>query len=346
VKILFDIVHPADVLFFYHPIIRLQELGHEIVIAARQKDVTHELLDDFELPYKSISKSSSGIIGLGLELLKRDCKMLALARRSKPDVMIGFGGVSISHVGKLLGIPSISFYDTETAPLQHMITLPFISEMYVPECYTGKIAKNRTYRFKGHKDFSYLHPDNFKPNESLAIEAGYQMGKANFFLRIVAWNANHDIGAKGWDESTLTRFVDFLSDKGVVHLSAEGDLPDHLKKYQYHGKVHHIHHLMAFCDAYIGESATMAGEAVLLGVPAICAADIKLGYTDELAQNGLLWNVRDVTYDNILDAFLDLLNTSKGGWGRNRQSYFTGKQNLAELVVRTALKYGPNNIKN
>jgi predicted glycosyltransferase len=256
--------------------------------------------------------------------------------------MIGFGGVSISHVGKLLGIPAISFYDTETAPLQHMITLPFITEMYVPECYTGKTAKNRTKRFKGHKDFSYLHPDNFKRNETLAIEAGYQVGKANFFLRIVAWNANHDIGAKGWDESTLTRFVDFLSDKGVVHLSAEGNLPDHLKKYQYHGKVHHIHHLMAFCDAYIGESATMAGEAVLLGVPAICAADIKLGYTDELKEKGLLWNVTDVTYESIVTAFEEIEAIPEESWGQNRKAYFKGKENLSNVVVKAALNLAPN----
>jgi predicted glycosyltransferase len=317
----------------------LQNTGHEIVIAARQKDVTHELLDAFELPYESISKSSSGIVGLGLELIKRDLKMLGLAKRTKPDVMIGFGGVSISHVGKLLGIPSISFYDTETAPLQHMITLPFISEMYVPECYTGKIAKNRTNRFKGHKDFSYLHPDNFKPNETLAIEAGYQAGKANFFLRVVAWNANHDIGAKGWDESTLTRFIDYLSLKGVVHLSSEGDLPDHLKKYQYQGKVHHIHHLMAFCDAYIGESATMAGEAVLLGVPAICAADIKLGYTDELAKLSLLKNVTEVNIGSLISALSDLTEISPQQWQNSINSYLHDKQNLAELIVDVALKY-------
>ncbi len=338
-KVLFDIVHPADVLFFYHPILTLKKSGHEIVIASRDKDITLELLNALSLNNECLSKASSGIIGLALELLSRDWNMLSFSRKVKPDVMIGFGGISISHVGKLLGIPSISFYDTETAPLQHLVTLPFITEMHVPDCYTGKTAKNRTFRFKGQKDFSYLHPENFVVDKMLAKEVGYISNKPNFFLRVVAWNANHDIGNSGWDLKTLRDFIGYLSTLGVVHVSSELPLPHDLKQYQYKGEVHHIHHLLACCDAYIGESATMAGEAILVGTPAICAANIKLGYTDELERQGLLWNVTDVNYSTLIGAFESLGKSVQLDWHTKRECYLEDKPNLSETVTQSILKY-------
>jgi predicted glycosyltransferase len=338
-KVLFDIVHPADVLFFYHSIQTLENSGHQVVIASRDKDITLELLQALSLDNQSLSKASSGIVGLAIELISRDWNMLKLAKQSKPDVMIGFGGISISHVGKLLGIPSISFYDTETAPLQHMVTLPFITEMHVPDCYTGKIAKNRTFRFKGQKDFSYLHPENFKVDKDLATDAGYVEGIPNFFLRVVAWNANHDIGNSGWDLDTLKAFIEHLSKKGKVHVSSELPLPNELKQHQYKGKVHHIHHLLACCDAYIGESATMAGEAILVGTPAICAANIKLGYTDELARQELLWNVTEVNFTSLVRAFESLSKSVELDWHTKQKTYLSDKPNLSNTVTQSILKY-------
>jgi len=38
---------------------------------------------------------------------------------------------------------------------------------------------------------------------------------------------------------------------------------------------------MAYCRAFIGESATMASEAAVLGVPAVYAAETGRSYTDE-----------------------------------------------------------------
>lgn len=119
-KILVDIVHPADALFFLNPIRRWQKLGHTVSVVSRgNKDVTTDLLDALGIEHQSISNAGGNLFTLGLELVRREMALLRVARRFKPDVMCGFGGVAISHIGKLLGIPSVSFYDTERAPLQH-----------------------------------------------------------------------------------------------------------------------------------------------------------------------------------------------------------------------------------
>lgn len=337
-KILIDIVHPADVLFFLHPLRRWQQMGHETIVASRRKDVTGELLDAFGIEHQVISAARTSLPGLGVELLRRDFAMLRLARRFRPDVMAGFGGVAISHVGKVLGIPSVSFYDTERAPLQHRLTLPFISHLYVPESYDGPVASDRTSRFAGTKDFSYLHPDNFVPNRATALAAGLAEKERNYFIRLVGWQSNHDVGHSGWSASTLESFVQYLCARGRVHISSELPLPPGLEQYRYRGQVEQIHHLLAYCNCYIGESATMSGEAVLLGVPAVYAACDRRSYTDELAAMGLLWKVPSVDYQSLQMALGEVEALGRDELPKRLAAYLEGKVNLADYIVDAVIR--------
>ena len=336
-KILVDIVHPADVLFFLNPIRRWQQGGHWVSVVSRRKDVTEQLLEAFAVEHRTISNAGTGLFSLGVELLRRDIALLGFARQFRPDVMVGFGGVAISHVGKLMGVPSVSFYDTERAPLQHRLTLPLISHLHVPASYDGPVARNRTSRFPGTKDFSYLHPDNFSPDRSIAVAAGLATGCPNYFIRLVGWQANHDIGYAGWSVATLVRFVDHLGARGRVHISSELPLTAALDQYRYRGRVEHVHHLLAYCAAYIGESATMAGEAALLGVPPVYAADDRRCYTDELAAQGLLWKVPRVEYPALCDAVHAAEALDEALWSRRLSAYMAGKINLADYVVQAVL---------
>lgn len=337
-KILVDIVHPADVLFFLNPIRKWQRAGHTVQVVSRCKDVTAGLLDAFSVEHRVISKAGTNLVSLGLELVRRDLVLLGVARQFRPDVMCGFGAVSISHVGKILGIPTVSFYDTERAPLQHRATLPFISHLHVPQSYDGPIARNRTSRFPGTKDLSYLHPDNFTPDRDLALAAGLAVGAPNFFIRLVGWQANHDLGHAGWKPDTTRKFVRYLSEQGRVHISSELSLPDELEEYRYRGRVEHVHHLLAHCTCYIGESATMAGEAVLLGVPSVYAADDRRCYTDELAARELLWKVPVVDFPSLCRAVGEAGALDRTVLARRLQAYMADKVNLAEYVVDAVLQ--------
>jgi hypothetical protein len=204
--------------------------------------------------------------------------------------MIGFGGLAISHAGKVLGIPTISFYDSENAKLQTRLTWPFIDNLYVPESYNGATPAQRTTRIPGTKELSYLHPSAFHPDREVAIRNGFEPDKDNFFIRVVAWRANHDIGKSGWSNETLSDLVDFLEKRGRVHLSSENPLPGRFERSIYKGSITDVHHLVAHCRLTVGESATMASEAAILGVPAVyCGRDFP-GYVLDLEAAGLLYN--------------------------------------------------------
>jgi predicted glycosyltransferase len=287
-KVLFDLVHPADALFFYNPIKALQSAGADIRIASRHKDVLVPLLDELGLPHLPLTEAGEGRVGLARELLQRDYRLWKLARAFRPNAMVGFGGVAISHVGKLTGIPSLSFYDTEHAALQIRLALPFISEWHVPQSWRGPEARGRTHRFAGGKQFAYLHPDHFKPSEALATAAGWEAGRDNFLVRLVAWTANHDRGRSGLSPAQLRDVVARLQRLGKVHISAEGALPEEFEPLRYRCSAIAFHHLLAHCRLYVGESITVASEAVALGVPALLQIDKEYGYVADQEGAGLI----------------------------------------------------------
>jgi predicted glycosyltransferase len=340
-RVLFDIIHPAHALFFHHPIVTLERNGDEVLIASREKkDVTTDVLDRLGHEHRAITSARSGAVGLFLELGLRDAAVLHLARQFKPDVMVGFGGVAISHAGWLMGIPSLSFYDTEIAKLQIAITLPFITEWHVNEAYTGPSPQGREYRFPGPRQLSYFHPDNFRPDRVRAIEAGLDPERDNFLLRIVAWSSNHDIGKQGWSSAQLNELVETLSKRGKVHISVEGELPVELEPYRYRSDVLDLHHLMAHCRAYAGESATMAAEAAVLGVPAVYAIDDYRGFVAQLAGKGLILQ-SDGTVGSVLAKIDEALATKPEDWRRLRDDTVSQWINVSDYVVAAINRYRP-----
>lgn len=331
IRILFDIVHPADVLFFRRPMLRFAELGCEQLVLSRHKDVTCDLLNEFGIAHKPISTAGEGLIGLGMEMLKRSFATTVQAYHFRPDVMLGFGGVAIAHAGALLRIPSLSFYDTENATLQAKVTWPFISHLYVPDSYLSPTPKGRTSRIAGFKELSYLHPQGFTPDRATAIAAGLDPAADNYLVRLVAWRANHDIGKQGWDEQTLRAVIDRLP--GRVHISSEVSLPADLEPLRYRGKFNAIHHLLGHCRLFVGESASMAAEAAVLGVPSIYAADFRLGYIDELVGTGLM---KQVAVADTLTAIDESLAISRADAMAARNRHIARLPDWSERIVAAA----------
>ncbi len=341
--VLIDIVHPADVLFFQRPIVMLKARGDRVTVVSRQKDVATDLLDAFGIDHQVISKQGSGgRVSLARELLQRDFALWRVVRRDRPDVMLGFGGVAIAHVGRLTGIPSVAFYDSETATLQNRITFPFISQLVVPESYDGPVPEGRTTRLPGTKDLSYFHPDVFQPDRDRAIAAGLDFATRNVFVRIVKWGANHDIGKSGWSEAIAEELVETFEGIAKLHVSAEEDLPEILKPHLWQGAPEDVHHLLGHADVYVGESATMACEAVTMGTPAIYAGHDFLGYTRGLERAGLLKNVMPQDRNTLPRLAITLLE-DRSAFDVARRDWLTTSPDWATSIVEIAEKIAARN---
>jgi len=69
-RILIDISHPAHVHFFKHASRIWQEHGHAVKFVARNKEITFQLLEDYQIPYRGLSTIRKGLAGLGVELIE------------------------------------------------------------------------------------------------------------------------------------------------------------------------------------------------------------------------------------------------------------------------------------
>lgn len=334
-RVLVDINHPAHVHFFRQPIRLLHENGHEVMITSRDKEVALDLLESFGLQHVPLSaEGRSGLLGLGIELMRRDAALYRAVRRYRPDVLASIGGTFIAHVGRLTGVPSLVFYDTENATLQNAITYPFVSCVIAPRCYGAWLPRHRHIRYDGYHELSYLRPPYFQPDRSVAVANGLAETGSTFLVRLVSWKANHDLAEHGWNDDLLTRLVERLSRDGKVLISSERALPKRLEDMRYRGDPAQIHHVMGYCRAYVGESATMASECAVLGVPAIYAATTGRGYTDEQEQRyGLVVNLRELEWFPIAAALESIIAQPADHWAEARRRLLEDTIDVAAFVA-------------
>lgn len=313
-----------------------------MLVTGRDKDVAVPLLNELDIPFVLISaQGKGGILSLVRELIVRDWCLGRTAHSYAPDVMCAIGGTFVAHVGAILRIPSVVFYDTENAVLQNAITYPLASCVVVPRCYQGRIPSRRSLRYAGYHELSYLHPVYFKPNRELAIANGLAPEGDTFLLRLVSWQANHDLAERGWSAELVRRVVDKLSACGKVLISAEGALSADLEAYRYQGSVAAIHHVMAFCGCFVGESATMASECAVLGVPAAYVANTGRGYTDEQElRYGLVRNVRALSWDALEPVLQEMLDQPRAHWAGARRRLLEDTVDVAAYVTGRILGCG------
>ncbi len=131
----------------------------------------------------------------------------------------------------------------------------------------------------------------------------------------------------------LERILETLESRGRVLISSEKPLPARFSDYRYQCNPAEIHHVMAYCRAYAGESATMASECAVLGVPAVYCAETRPGYTDEQEERyGLVKNVGSLDWSELEPALSWALNSPKSHFEQARRKLLEDTIDVAHFV--------------
>jgi predicted glycosyltransferase len=342
-KILIDISHSPDVYFFRHAIGEWQKRGHEICIAARDQDIIFDLLEAHKLPYLSMGKAGRGLIGLAWELVRHESRVWQVMRSFQPDIVLEFGGTFVVHAAFLTRTPSIMFTDTEHAIIANSITFPFASVICTPSCFRLDLGAKQV-RFDGFKELAYLHPRYFEPNVSVLSKLGLSPGEPYTLIRLVYWGSAHDLGQRGFDVHELREFIAQLSKHGRVFLSFEDEdaVPPDLEPFRLHFAPEKIHHLMAFARLYVGEGATMATEAGLLGTPSIYVSSLvgTMGNFDELMNKyKLVYAFRKPQEAMELAMTLLRNGNAKQEWQVRRDRLLRDKIDVTQFMVEFVENY-------
>lgn len=352
-KVLISLNHPAHYYVFKNTVINLQKSGIQTKYLIREKDILEKLLQSEGVDYIKINEKRNrkatafSVISNGIiELIKQDFNLLRFVLKWKPDLMIGTD-ISITHIGKLLFIPSFVFNedDFEINKLFCKSSYPFATKIIAPEtCSVGPYLQKKV-SYNGIQKMAYLHPKYFNPDHSRISEyvAGYDR---YFVIRLVSLTSGHDIEGKhsGLNENLIDRIIEKLEPLGKVIINSEGLVISKYEKYLLKLEANKMHHLLAFADIFIGDSQTMCAEAGLLGTPFIRFNDFvgKIEYLNEIENKYQLgYGVTTNNPDQIIECIDEILAIPgfKDVWKVRKENIFREKIDATQWYTEYIMSY-------
>jgi predicted glycosyltransferase len=271
-KILIDITHPAHAHLYKNFIWEMEKKGHEFLITARDKDVTKQLLDAYNIPYVLVGLGKFGKTNLILEWVYREIKIFSIAKNFNPDILMGGVNPAIVHVAKILGKKSIIFTDSEPEvikyPIADLLTNPF-ADIILTLSSVRHDYGTKEVRVNSYKELAYLHPRWFTPNPDVLHRSGIKDGEDFVILRFVSWGAYHDVGKAGFDSDTKRELIKAIEPYARVFISSESQLPTEFEQYRIPIRPEQMHDFLYYAKLLICDSQTMTTEAAVLGTPAI-----------------------------------------------------------------------------
>ncbi len=283
--------HPKHFWMFKNIIEILNKKGITYKILVSEKDILPDLLRDANIRYIKLGVNKKGLHNKILQSIWYFIKTFFLSIKYRPNTYLGQALPHFAFSSAL--VPFSRFYileDTEHVSMLHKITVPFCSKIFTPQKFPNKFGKKQVY-ISSFYEFLYLHPNNFIPNVNALDSIGYSVEDKFAIIRLVSWNAHHDINEVGIDITFLRQVIGILEEHGIkVIISSEQRLHNDFAKYLINIPASLIHSLLYYAQIYIGEGATMAAEAALIGTPSIYINSLNVSYCKELAEDYRLIN--------------------------------------------------------
>ncbi|MBW7941832.1 MAG: hypothetical protein H3C64_05385 [Candidatus Kuenenia stuttgartiensis] len=343
--------HPAHYHLFKTAVKILQSKGYETQYLISNKDVLEKVLIADGVPYIKLIEQGrrskdwySVLFKGGLDILKKDYLLYRVVKKYKPSILIGTD-ISITHVGKVLGIPSLFFNEDDYAinKLACILSYPFATKIVSPNiCSVGKYEKKKI-PYNGYQKIAYLHPTYFTPDYALISNL---IGKDEryFIIRLVSLTAGHDVTGKhkGLEGDLVDKIIERLKPHGRIFITSEKKLDPKYERFALKIKPNLMHHLMAFATLFIADSQSMCLEAGLLGTPYIRYNDFvgKISVLNELEnQYELGFGISPQYPDQLLNTLDRLMKMPdlKARWKEKTKKVFEDKIDVSSFFADTII---------
>ena len=276
-KVFIDLNHPADFHFFKYLIKRMEDKGCSIMVVARDKECLHSLLDEAGINYISRGRGKHNLAGKYLYAVWILMQLLVLLTRFRPGIAMSLSSPYLSILSRFLGITCVTYDDTDYNPR----LLPLIKKstyLLSPATYPYKFHDNH-FHLPALKELAYLHPAFFKS----------ELERTGVFFRLTRTDSIHHSTASMLNQNLVIEKMKNMSPHYKIFLSSELDLKLQSINSIKQADTIQIHRDLASCRVFWGNSATMAAEAAVLGIPAIFVSAEKFAYINELEACGLLY---------------------------------------------------------
>lgn len=331
-RILIDIGHPAHVHLFKHFAWEMQKKEHTIFFTCREKEYEIDLLTKYGFVFNSFGKKYNSRLGKLWGLAEFDLKEFIRGIKFKPDIFLSHGSIYASHAAFLLRKPHISLEDSGNWE-QIKLYLPFTKTVLSPSVLPEDLGFKQI-RYNSYHELAYLHPKYFTPNQLINEDLHLNQDDNFALLRFVSWKATHDLGHKGLSSREKNEIIDYLLDANIKPIiSSESILPDEYLKYRYSISSEKMHDVLSKAIIFIGEGATMASEAGVLGTPSVYINSISRSYCDDQEKYGTIYNYR--RGKDVIKKVKEIIAMPnlKTEWQNRRLKILNDKIDLTSLLV-------------
>jgi predicted glycosyltransferase len=138
--------------------------------------------------------------------------------------------------------------------------------------------------------------------------------------------------------------VDLLEKHMHVFISSESDLPDEFQRFKIRIMPHQMHDVLYFAEIFIGEGATMASEAGLLGTPSFYINSIPACNNIDQENYNTVFNFN--IEKGLIEKVGKILekNNAKSDWKLKSEKIFQDKINVTAFLIWFVENY-PGSLK-
>ncbi|MEQ9186996.1 MAG: DUF354 domain-containing protein [Cryomorphaceae bacterium] len=336
-NILFEVRHPAHVHHFNPLIKSAMSCGDQVLVMATEKEITTELLREYEIPFRLYGENKKGVFNKVVEILKQDVKMLRVLQKFKPDVVVGRPSHPLVFASWLLNIPSLIFAedDVNTVFFNALVAHPFASVIVAPSSTNLWRFSNRKLSYHGSQKLAYIRP--CEESAVRAVREKYGMLKPYIILRISSLSASHDRMALGFNEQIIDGLITRLEPKFEVYISSEKPLGERFKSRLIKVLNKDIHALMTGAQMFISDSQSMTIEAAYLGVPNIRFSSFvgKINAFKELEQTGISYGIHPDQGESELyrKVFTIISDLDRTDFKKRRDEVLETKTDITKMSV-------------
>lgn len=326
-----SVEHPAWAYQFKHIIKSLQENGHNVNVLLVDKDNARLVLEKHKIPYILLANGTgNNFFQKGFLFLLLTVTYLFHSKNFQTDVFIGRASPMLAVAAFILRKPHYIFEDTEVSSFSLKFCQFFSTKIITPLNFL-KVLGPKQERRRIFKELFYLHPTRFTPDSNIKKKYNIDWNKKVILLRYIAWNASHDFGHHKLSKEQKIEIINHLHLKGYeIIISTENsnefsDIPN-LHRIDFSD----MHQILHFVDLYVGEGASMASEAVILGTPALYLNPIKAGSIETQKASGLLLQITEYSHLKEIEAGIESLLCLSGDTERLEEKYNNLMNNLED----------------
>jgi len=335
-KILIDVAHSAHVHLFKNLARILQKDGNKILFTVRDKENSIYLLQKYAFEHIYLGRCYTKPSGKAKGLFEFGYKILSVAKKFKPDLLLSHGSISAAVAAFFMRRPHISLEDTGNLE-QIWLYRPFTKAILSPSCLRINLGKNHI-NYKGYHELAYLHPKYFTPDKNVLDALKIPIKNKFAIIRFADHSPTHDRGYKGLLLDRKIKCIQEFSKYAKVYISSENRLPREVEKFRISIPPEKIHHALYYAGLVYTEGATMASEASILGTPAIYIDFKGRDYTREQEERyGAVFNFGGTLEDqerSILKG-AELLKTLsvKEEWRKKREDILRDTIDVTAFLV-------------